>query len=352
MPKLTHGRLLEVMNYDPQTGFLTWIKPPSNSLRVGDRAGGLGTNGRRFIMIDGEKHQAHRLARFYVSGEWPKGDVRQKNGDYDDCSLDNLIEVSRVGSAYRRGRTSENSSGFRGVSPSTKHGKWQAAITWNYKQCSLGANFETPEEASEVYEAICEKLSAAKSEKERDAIMADALVAKRKRAVWKNLNRFNSVLGWKNFEQFCGDVTGIPKTRYAMAPIDPERPIGPGNFKWSLPVDSEVSTRDGLVAYHRANFEANSSYHRHKHLKKEYGADIGYERKLLVEQEGKCAICRKPEELTRNSGQRRLSLDHDHDTKALRGLLCGNCNHGLGYFDHNPDHLRAAADYIGHYRLA
>jgi hypothetical protein len=71
-----------------------------------------------------------------------------------------------------------------------------------------------------------------------------------------------------------------------------------------------------------------------------------YER-MLEEQKGICAICGKG--VT-------LHIDHDHaccpsDKKrtcgrCIRGLLCGACNQGLGFFKDNPDLLLAAIDYL------
>ncbi|WP_063803523.1 endonuclease VII domain-containing protein [Streptomyces silvensis] len=49
-----------------------------------------------------------------------------------------------------------------------------------------------------------------------------------------------------------------------------------------------------------------------------------------------CAICRDPGE---------LHVDHSHDKGHVRGLLCNNCNNGLGRFRDNPDFLLRAADY-------
>lgn len=43
---------------------------------------------------------------------------------------------------------------------------------------------------------------------------------------------------------------------------------------------------------------------------------------------------------------KRLAVDHDHGTGAIRGFLCTHCNRGLGYADHDPDLLRAMADYL------
>lgn len=66
----------------------------------------------------------------------------------------------------------------------------------------------------------------------------------------------------------------------------------------------------------------------------------GYETRLL-NQQGTCAICNKP----CKSG-RRLAVDHNHATGAVRALLCGNCNTGLGKFQDEPTLLRKAASYV------
>src|SRR6185369_17158117 len=116
MPKLTHARLTEVMDYSPETGVFAWKKATSPRVCVGERAGVIAANGRRYIAIDSEKFMAHRLAWFYSNGEWPIGDVRQKNGNFDDCQLSNLEAVSRSVSSRNRALSDRNVSGYRGVS--------------------------------------------------------------------------------------------------------------------------------------------------------------------------------------------------------------------------------------------
>ena len=68
-----------------------------------------------------------------------------------------------------------------------------------------------------------------------------------------------------------------------------------------------------------------------------------YEAALREKQKGLCAICKIREA---EAPKGRLHLDHDVETQAIRGLLCGNCNNGIGLFKHDPDLLAAAIRYL------
>ncbi len=63
--------------------------------------------------------------------------------------------------------------------------------------------------------------------------------------------------------------------------------------------------------------------------------------KMLESQGGVCAICRE----TCSSG-RRLAVDHCHETHKIRGLLCGNCNNGIGRLKHSEALLASAIEYL------
>lgn len=92
------------------------------------------------------------------------------------------------------------------------------------------------------------------------------------------------------------------------------------------------------VAWKRANPEKVKDYH----LKAKYGIPYGTFDRLMQEQDGRCAICRRQHDRT-------LHVDHDHETGIVRGLLCDTCNRGIGYFHEDADRLRAAAFYVDHH---
>lgn len=62
---------------------------------------------------------------------------------------------------------------------------------------------------------------------------------------------------------------------------------------------------------------------------------------MLESQGGACAICR-----TKEPGGRNWCVDHCHDSGKVRGILCLECNAGLGKFKDNPDFLRRAIEYL------
>lgn len=69
---------------------------------------------------------------------------------------------------------------------------------------------------------------------------------------------------------------------------------------------------------------------------------------MLEEQAYVCKICEKPELLTLKGTLKQLSVDHNHKTKAVRGLLCADCNHGIGKLksDEGIEILQRAINYI------
>ena len=85
---------------------------------------------------------------------------------------------------------------------------------------------------------------------------------------------------------------------------------------------------------------------RRHNLKKAYGLTIDDYNLLLDKQQKRCALCRR----LQSQFKKRFAVDHDHTTNKNRGLLCQDCNTGLGLLQDNPRLLRKAAEYIKEYR--
>ncbi len=86
----------------------------------------------------------------------------------------------------------------------------------------------------------------------------------------------------------------------------------------------------------------NLDRHADNHAKRRYGLEHGSYAEMLESQGGKCAIC----ETSDTGNTKRFHIDHCHDTNKVRGLLCTNCNTGLGQFKHSEDLLEKAIGYL------
>jgi len=77
------------------------------------------------------------------------------------------------------------------------------------------------------------------------------------------------------------------------------------------------------------------------HLLKKYNLTISQFNKLSVQQNGVCAICERE-----NIKGKRLYVDHCHKTGKIRGLLCSECNKGLGSFKDSIKLFKKAIKYL------
>lgn len=93
-------------------------------------------------------------------------------------------------------------------------------------------------------------------------------------------------------------------------------------------------------AWNAANPGRHSANSRRSALLRDFALTPEDYAALLIEQGGVCAICSAP------PGTRSLCVDHDHTTGAIRGLLCGPCNRGIGLLRDDPAVLRAAIGYL------
>ena len=151
--ELTQENLKEILSYDPMTGKFHWLVKPASRTYIGDRAGSLDSNGYRVIKIAGQSYKAHRLAWFYVHGEWPMLDLDFINRYTDDNRMKNLREATK---SQNGGNSLARHDGLKGAYWHKRERVWFSAIDIDGKQVFLG-NYDTEREAHLAYCEVAKK---------------------------------------------------------------------------------------------------------------------------------------------------------------------------------------------------
>lgn len=147
---LTQERLRELLSYDPETGIFTrLVSRPGPNGHVGAIAGCDNGQGYIRIYVDGRAYKAHRLAWFYVHGEWVK-EIDHRNRNRADNHLKNLRPATRGQNRGNSGIYRNNTSGMTGVSFHAPTKKWKAQIQKDGRKKGLGYFF-TAEDAHAAY---------------------------------------------------------------------------------------------------------------------------------------------------------------------------------------------------------
>ena len=102
---------------------------------------------------------------------------------------------------------------------------------------------------------------------------------------------------------------------------------------------SEFHKRSDTGKYQTA---CKSCYHSQQ-MKRNYGITLEDYDRMYKEQNGVCKICSLPQVSKRNT---RLCVDHDHGTGKVRGLLCDDCNRGIGLLKDDARLLDKASEYL------
>lgn len=112
-------------------------------------------------------------------------------------------------------------------------------------------------------------------------------------------------------------------------------------YKRELHKANPAPHRKESANYRAANPEKSKAAVRACGFKK-YGMTPKDYDEMLARQDGGCALCHKKAP----GGHGRFHVDHDHKTNVIRGLLCNNCNRGLGFFRDDPVLLAQAISYL------
>lgn len=107
--------------------------------------------------------------------------------------------------------------------------------------------------------------------------------------------------------------------------------------------DAIKADKDYNKKWREANPDKVRAYGRKHHFKSKYDMAPEERDELLEKQGFVCAVCSSPE-----PGKKGWHTDHLHGTKIVRGILCRDCNLGLGLFKDNPAALLSAAAYLNY----
>ena len=107
--------------------------------------------------------------------------------------------------------------------------------------------------------------------------------------------------------------------------------------------------------YQRNWNKENPEKLRKSHVKQLYGLSWDSYTDLYTKQEGSCKICGTSlplyNEFFSTDNARAIVVDHCHISGAVRGLLCNQCNKGLGHFSDNVERLKRAVLYLEEFTI-
>ncbi len=160
---ITQENLRELLDYKPSTGIFTWKSRPLELFRSkrsrniwntrysSKIAGGIKSNGYRYISINKKRYLAHRLAWLYMYGCLPMYQIDHVNGSRHDNRIDNLREATPLENNQNiRVCQKGNVTGILGVHFHKQSGMYRSRIQFNGKQSYLGL-FKTMKDAHKAY---------------------------------------------------------------------------------------------------------------------------------------------------------------------------------------------------------
>lgn len=145
--ELTQDRLKELLHYSADTGIFTW-RVSRGCRKAGSVAGTTPQSPKEYcqIQVEGVQRDAHRLAYFYVYGEWPV-EIDHEYRDRSDNRIRGLRNVTHLENQRNLPMLSTNTSGVTGVRKAGK--RWRAYIGIGGKTKELGT-FKLFEKAKAV----------------------------------------------------------------------------------------------------------------------------------------------------------------------------------------------------------
>lgn len=138
---ISHEELKRRLHYNPLTGVWAWRVRHGSNAGAGSRAGCLHHTGYWIISLHfagaRRQYRLHRLAWFYMTGEWPKHFVDHKNTNHADDRWINLREATDSQNNANTRLRKTNTSGLKGVHWCKVKRKWRSNLKLNNKSIFL-----------------------------------------------------------------------------------------------------------------------------------------------------------------------------------------------------------------------
>jgi hypothetical protein len=100
------------------------------------------------------------------------------------------------------------------------------------------------------------------------------------------------------------------------------------------------------LTYQQQYREENRKVLSDKERQRKFGITPKEYSNFFESQNGSCAICKQPETATRLGKVKALAVDHCHQSGFIRGLLCADCNMGIGKLKEDKNILLSAIQYL------
>lgn len=152
--------LRELLDYDPETGFLVWRERGEkwfSSRRMCHVWNGRYAGKRAFMQINRHGYLAgavfgigllaHRVAYAWYHGEWPSQEIDHINRCKTDNRISNLRNANRSENNLNKDPTSSSKSGVKGVYWDRRRNKWRAEFRLNTGKRRHVGHFDTVPEA-------------------------------------------------------------------------------------------------------------------------------------------------------------------------------------------------------------
>lgn len=145
----------QYLSYEPSSGIFTWVKSPGYKSQVGRAAGRVSNRGYVGIQFGGRTYSAHRLAWYFVHGQFPEGVIDHIDTDRTNNRIFNLRSAT-INENARNRRPTKGRFLPKGVSFDSRDSIFRACIKVDGRTIHLGS-FADPDTAFAAYAAAATK---------------------------------------------------------------------------------------------------------------------------------------------------------------------------------------------------